>query len=961
MGKTANSGQNGYASANGRPRNEKGWRPAKPCPKCGDRESRCRITEDGAVLMCRNEAEGGRQQTLKNGETAWFHRLRDEPRLESRPRKPAKDKPAPPIADMVTRDGVYTALLSEITLDPRHQSDLIRRGFAQADIERLMFRSMPDRGLAVLASVMASRFDKETLLKVPGFYVNDAGELTLAAGGGLLVAVRDIDGQIVAMKVRPNKPSEAGKKYHLLSSLKRGGPSPGSPVHVPLGTPRLAETIRLTEGELKADLSWLLSGVPTISAPGVGVWKACLPIIEGFGCRTVHLAFDADAWANDKVAKALVACQAGLVEAGYSVRIERWSRGGDGNPKGIDDALAAGVAVEVLGEEETKAAIEEARRLAMSEEEKVAKAREEATSTLRTKAAGFASFADVLRDVEFKAALADLEIYDATEAAAIIATLSETLKKFKVREFNRSMGEARAAAERKAYGDNNLFNLIGEVVDDPHRLARAFLSQECTHSDGRTLVYHRQEFFLFNGACFASYKDISEDLTAAIKLDFDAHHQQALMRYAIKKSAGKAGDDKPPVLEKVTTRVLNNALQALRSETVAPWDESLPFWLRDGDWGDRDPLEILVAENLLVHLPTLETLPHTPRLFTPYQLSYPWIADAAMPRRWERFLYEDLWPHDHRAIRELQKWFGLLLTLDTRYQKILMLIGPPGCGKGTIVRVLTALIGKENIATPSLPGLAQPFGLSSLMGKAACIFTDVHAIGEQGESSMAFENLLKISGEDAVEINRKYHDPISMKLNARLMFVSNKLPSFRDSSGALLRRLVPLQLVSLFKGEKEDMQLTEKLSAELPGILRHFAIPGLAMLKQDGGFAIPPSSSSLIDEIKSTLNPVAVFAEECLEIIPKDIRDPINLPKKRDVFAAYCGWCAATKRRASSENTFGANLRATFPHIGDARPRDESNSGIRRYSGLELSKEGRRYLLEQERKPSKPEPATSYY
>jgi phage/plasmid-associated DNA primase len=50
----------------------------------------------------------------------------------------------------------------------------------------------------------------------------------------------------------------------------------------------------------------------------------------------------------------------------------------------------------------------------------------------------------------------------------------------------------------------------------------------------------------------------------------------------------------------------------------------------------------------------------------------------------------------------LQEMFGLLLTADTRYEKIFLLVGPKRSGKGTIGRVLTAMLGKDNVANPTL-------------------------------------------------------------------------------------------------------------------------------------------------------------------------------------------------------------------------------------------------------------------
>jgi len=69
------------------------------------------------------------------------------------------------------------------------------------------------------------------------------------------------------------------------------------------------------------------------------------------------LAFDADAWENLTVARALAGCADALAAAGFAVELERWEAA-DG--KGLDDLLAAGKAPEVLAGDAARAAIREA-------------------------------------------------------------------------------------------------------------------------------------------------------------------------------------------------------------------------------------------------------------------------------------------------------------------------------------------------------------------------------------------------------------------------------------------------------------------------------------------------------------------------------------------------------------------------------------------------------------------------
>jgi hypothetical protein len=97
--------------------------------------------------------------------------------------------------------------------------------------------------------------------------------------------------------------------------------------------------VRITEGELKADVATVLSGVLTLAVPGVSAWRKVLPIVHDLQATRLHLAFDADWRTNPHVAQAFGHAAFALVKAGYEVQVEDWelSQG-----KGIDDVLGAG-------------------------------------------------------------------------------------------------------------------------------------------------------------------------------------------------------------------------------------------------------------------------------------------------------------------------------------------------------------------------------------------------------------------------------------------------------------------------------------------------------------------------------------------------------------------------------------------------------------------------------------------
>lgn len=254
--------------------------------------------------------------------------------------KPGSPTPSARRAEPQTLDLVYRALLGALPLIPEHRRALRGRGLPDADIGRRLYRSLPQRGRARLACALVDQFGADTCAQVPGLYVKRDGSReywTLAGAIGLLIPVRDVQGRIVALKIRAD--DDMTQRYTIASSKAYGGPSPGAPVHVPLHTVADTSTTRVTEGELKADVTTAMTELLSISIPGVAMWRSVIPVLEELGATAVRLAFDADWRSNQHVAKALGALTHALLKAGIDVTAEGWDAA---LGKGLDDLLVAG-------------------------------------------------------------------------------------------------------------------------------------------------------------------------------------------------------------------------------------------------------------------------------------------------------------------------------------------------------------------------------------------------------------------------------------------------------------------------------------------------------------------------------------------------------------------------------------------------------------------------------------------
>ena len=440
-----------------------------------------------------------------------------------------------------------------------------------------------------------------------------------------------------------------------------------------------------------------------------------------------------------------------------------------------------------------------------------------------------------------------------------------------------------------------------EGDDDPHRLARSFL-ERARHPDGLTLRSWREEWHRWDGAAYrvAPAPEIRGELTGAIKAEFDRINIQALRAYR--------GKGPVPTVRPVTTKVVGNVLQALTDLALLRTRDcpAAPAWLREDPPWPAD--EVLPTRNALVHLPSLAagrpcTRPPTPAFFCPYNLAFDFDPEAPEPARWLAFLHQ-LWPDDPQSIEMLQEWFGYLLTPDTSYQKMLLLIGPKRAGKGTIARVLTALVGPENVASPTFTKLATEFGLASLIGKVAAILPDAR-LSSRADQAVIVERLLSISGEDAQSIPRKYRDDWEGKLAVRLTLLSNELPKLRDASAALPSRMLILRLTREFLG-REDRGLFDALRAELPGILL-WAVHGWVRLRARGKFTQPESGRDLVEVMEALASPIKTFLEDRCRVAQG------LAVVKDELYAAWKAWCQENGREPGDPANLGASSTPPSP------------------------------------------------
>lgn len=345
-------------------------------------------------------------------------------------------------------------------------------------------------------------------------------------------------------------------------------------------------------------------------------------------------------------------------------------------------------------------------------------------------------------------------------------------------------------------------------------------------------------------------------------------------------------------------------LDAMTAVALLPSTVQPPAWVEG-----PGPAQVISVANGLLDVTYRRLLVHDPRFFNLVSVPFAYQADAGDPVEWERFL-DSVWDDLEELKQALQMWFGYVLSGRLDLDKMLMLPGPPRAGKRVIASVLSALIGKLNVAGITLARLSEQFGLADLIHKPLAVIPDAR-VGR--DSRVVVERLLSITGEDRLNIERKYRDDWSGQLPTRLMMLTNELPNFRDASGALANRFLVLELTKSWLGH-EDTGLEARLMTELPAVL-NWALDGLEALSKAGRFIEPQSSRDAVSALIDIASPVAAFVRErCLrepkaEVLCDTLRD------------AWKSWCDENGDKPGNTRTFGRDLKAVIPTVKQFRPR----------------------------------------
>jgi P4 family phage/plasmid primase-like protien len=334
-------------------------------------------------------------------------------------------------------------------------------------------------------------------------------------------------------------------------------------------------------------------------------------------------------------------------------------------------------------------------------------------------------------------------------------------------------------------------------------------------------------------------------------------------------------------------------------------------------------LYLVNSKNCVIDMRSGKALEHDPKYLFTQQLPIAYKPNQIRTcRKILDFLYNVMHPSDVPLVIE---FIGYCLIRDCRFQKALMLAGPPDSGKSTFLFLLTALLGETNIDTKTMQQLTENrFATAGLFGKLANIFAD---LSDNRLRDIAMFKVL-VSG-DKISAERKFRQDFDYKAFAKLIFSANLPPlppeGISDEDAFYKRWFVVsfnLRKRCFFCGEKIeiDRNLISKLTTEeeLSGLL-YMAVMAAQRLLAKGRFVRSPSIETIQEEYEKKANPVKAWASaRCIISMDYDTDKDVLAAD----FAEYCD----RKKLPSIQNRieFGRELKSLYDVI-DAKVGSKGN------------------------------------
>jgi putative DNA primase/helicase len=327
--------------------------------------------------------------------------------------------------------------------------------------------------------------------------------------------------------------------------------------------------------------------------------------------------------------------------------------------------------------------------------------------------------------------------------------------------------------------------------------------------------------------------------------------------------------------------------------------------LRINHWQVRKGF--ICLQDCVVDVNTLQEYPHEPGYRMLSQLPFNWADRHIGCQPIQQWLLEIC---DGKA-----DWVELIraainATVTERggeLQRFMELVGAGGTGKGTLLRLVQALLGRDNYVVTELKQLEQNrFETAALYGKKAVFITDSERY--TGDVS----TLKKVTGNDELRNEKKgVQQTNSFRFSGLVWIATNEIIQSSDYTNALARRRLSMPLERVIPPHlRRDLE--KEFTPYLPGLLHwvlEMSATDVAAYVSDTNSKVPSLAPFSIDVLLNT-NPLADWANDCLYYDPHAATQVGDKSQSPDLFLYpnYCEWAIRNSHAIMTKQRFSTIL-----------------------------------------------------
>lgn len=241
----------------------------------------------------------------------------------------------------------------------------------------------------------------------------------------------------------------------------------------------------------------------------------------------------------------------------------------------------------------------------------------------------------------------------------------------------------------------------------------------------------------------------------------------------------------------------------------------------------------------------------------------------------------------------LQEVIGaVILGLLARYEKVVLFKGYGRSGKGTIMKIIEAIVPPQYRAAVSPFRWDSEYYLANLAGKR------LNVVGElPDDEPIPAADFKTVTGRDLLTGRHPSHRPFEFRNEAAHIFNSNYFVYTKDHSEAFYTRWVMIEFRNSLIGREDEQvkNLADQIIENELSQICAWALQGAKRLEDRGTFPVTMTQRRMMAEWRhrtSTLIEMLLDREVCILGDPKT-----HCVRRSEFYQEYVQWCKSSNRR----------------------------------------------------------------